>query len=118
MTRKSYPPNVVEQAQDVLVGWQHVNENLTFGTLTPATLGEELGAVSPMEAEIAGLEKMLADRRNQRDILFSNMWQEVKRIRAGIKANYGDDSQQYETVGGTRMSERKPRTRKAALITE
>jgi hypothetical protein len=36
----------------------------------------------------------------------------VKRVRSAIKGVYGDDSTQYEMVGGTRMSERKPRTRK------
>jgi hypothetical protein len=42
------------------------------------------------------------------------MWDKVKRVRAGVKANYGDDSQQYEMVGGTRMSERK-RMRRASI---
>jgi hypothetical protein len=37
----------------------------------------------------------------------------MKRVRAGVKANYGDDSQQYEMVGGTRMSERKTPRRTA-----
>jgi hypothetical protein len=40
------------------------------------------------------------------------MWGKVKRARAGVKANFGDNSSQYEMVGGTRLSERKPRTRK------
>jgi hypothetical protein len=41
------------------------------------------------------------------------LWDKVKRVRKGVKANYGDDSSQYEMVGGTRTSERQPRTRKA-----
>jgi hypothetical protein len=32
----------------------------------------------------------------------------VQRVRNGVKANYGDYSSQYEMVGGTRASERKP----------
>ncbi len=31
----------------------------------------------------------------------------------GVKAIYGDDSSQYEMVGGTRLSERKTYARKA-----
>jgi hypothetical protein len=31
----------------------------------------------------------------------------------GVKAHYGDDSSQYEMVGGTRLSDRKTRTHKA-----
>jgi hypothetical protein len=33
----------------------------------------------------------------------------VKRIYEGVKANYGDDSMQYEMVGRTRASNRKRR---------
>jgi hypothetical protein len=45
------------------------------------------------------------------------MWDKVKRVRAGVKANYGDDSSQYEMVGGTRLSERKPPTRRITSLT-
>ena len=113
MARKVFPSNVVEQAQDVLVGWGQVSATLAFGTLNPAALTADLTAASPLESEISKLEKQLADKRNQRDILYNNMWEKIKRVRAGVKANYGDDSQQYEMVGGTRMSERKPRARRA-----
>jgi hypothetical protein len=34
------------------------------------------------------------------------------RVRGGRKAVYGRDSSQYEMVGGTRLSERKPAARK------
>ena len=52
-------------------------------------------------------------KRNQRDLVYNGMWDKIKRVRAGVKANYGDDSQQFEMVGGTRTSERKSPTRKA-----
>jgi hypothetical protein len=29
MTHKLYPPDILTQAQDVLLGWQQVNEELT-----------------------------------------------------------------------------------------
>jgi hypothetical protein len=32
-----------------------------------------------------------------------------------VKASFGDDSSQYEMVGGTRLSDRKPRSRKVAV---
>jgi hypothetical protein len=35
-------------------------------------------------------------------------------VRAGVKAQFGDDSSRFETFGGTRLSERKPYTRKKA----
>jgi hypothetical protein len=36
----------------------------------------------------------------------------MKRIRSVIKGTYGDDSSQYELVGGTRLSDRKPYRRR------
>ncbi len=112
MSKKVFPPDVLGQAQDVLVGWGQVSPTLVFGTLSSSTLTADVTASGPLEAEISKLEIQLADRRNQRDILYNGMWDKIKRVRAGVKANYGDDSQQYEMVGGTRTSERKYRGRK------
>ncbi len=36
----------------------------------------------------------------------------IKRLRTGVKAEYGDDSTEYEKVGGKRSSERKAPVRK------
>ena len=112
MAKRIYPQDVVGQAQDVLVGWGQVSPTLVFGTLTSALLTADVTASSPLESEIIKLEIQLADRRNQRDMLYNAMWDKIKRVRAGVKANYGDDSQQFEMVGGTRTSDRKPWTRK------
>jgi hypothetical protein len=115
MKKKLYPTNVLEQAQMVLAGWSQVSTTLTFGTLNSAALTADITAVNAVEVELAKLEIQVADKRNQRDLLYLAMWDKVKRVRSGVKANYGDDSSQYEMVGGTRMSERKLRTRKPVL---
>ena len=39
--------------------------------------------------------------------------QKLVRVRLAAKVTFGDDSSQYELFGGTRRSNRKPRTRKA-----
>ena len=116
MAKRVYPQDVVGQAQDVLVGWGQVSPTLVFGTLTSALLTADVTASSPLESEIIKLEIQLADRRNQRDMLYNAMWDKIKRVRAGVKANYGDDSQQFEMVGGTRTSDRKPWTRKTVAV--
>jgi hypothetical protein len=41
------------------------------------------------------------------------LWSLVKRARAGAKAKHGDDSDEYERFGGTRLSERRPRRPKS-----
>jgi hypothetical protein len=112
MPKKLYPRDVIAMAQDILVGWGQVSATLAFGTVTQAALTADIAAAAPLEAEISKLERQLADKRNQRDVLYNSAWEKIKRVRAGVKANYGDDSQQYEMVGGKRMSERKPPVRK------
>jgi hypothetical protein len=112
MTKRVFPSDVLSQAQQVLVGWGQVSATLTFGTLNTAALTADLTAAGPLQSEIEKLEIQLADKRNQRDMLYNGIWDKVKRVRAGVKANYGDDSQQFEMVGGTRTSERKARARR------
>ena len=63
---------------------------------------------------MTNLENQLTDLRNRRDATNETLWDAVKRVRAGFKASFGDDSSQYEMIGGTRTSERKTATRKVA----
>ena len=104
---------LIHQITNVVVTNDSANLTLAFGALNQAALTADITSARMLESEISMLEIQLAERRNQRDMVYNNMWDKVKRVRAGVKANYGDDSQQYEMVGGTRTSERKPRARKA-----
>jgi len=117
MPNKPFPSDVISQAQDVLAGWAQIGSTVVFGALTSALLTTDVNGYAPLDAEINKLEKQLADKRNQRDLLCAGIWDKVKRARASVRGIYGDDSTQYELVGGTRLSDRKPRTRKA-LTTE
>jgi hypothetical protein len=109
----------IEQADDQIRKFTpketQVSATLTFGTLNPAALTADITTASTLESEISKLEIQLADKRNQRDLAYNSMWDKVKRIRAGVKANFGDDSQQFEMVGGTRTSERKSPRRTVAV---
>jgi hypothetical protein len=113
MANKPYPTDVLEQAQTVLDAWKQIKEDMVFGDLTTAMLSTDISQAGPIVAEMTNLETQLTNLRNQRDTLYQGMWDKLKRVRAGVKANYGDDSSQYEMVGGTRLSERKSPTRKA-----
>jgi len=114
MTKKPFPTDVLEQAQSVANAWEQINEEMTFGDLTFSALAGDLSNAAPIQSQIDSLETQLTNLRNQRDELFLSIWDKVKRARNGVKANYGDDSSQYEIVGGTRLSERKSPTRKAS----
>ena len=112
MAGKAYPNDVLKQAQDVSGAWNQISPTLAFGTLNAAALNADITATTALEAQIGNLETQLTDLRNKHEALNVSMWDKVKRARAGIKAAYGDDSSQFEMVGGTRASDRKPIRRK------
>lgn len=112
MTGKAFPPDVVEQAQAAFDAWNQIDPNFAVGDLHPAALQDDIAKVTPMISQANTLEAQLTDVRNRRDDLLADMWDKVKRVRNAVKGIYGDDSSQYEMIGGTRLSERKPRTRK------
>jgi hypothetical protein len=114
MTKNLYPTDVVKQAQSVQDAWDQIKADMTFGDLTLGMLTADITQSDPLEAQITNLETQLTNLRNERDDLYLSMWEKVKRVRAGVKGNFGDDSSQYEMVGGTRLSERKSPVRKAA----
>lgn len=114
MPGKPYPTDVIEQARTVSDAWRQINEDMTFGDLNLTMLTSDMQDARPIEEQLISLETQLTNLRNQRDALYTAIWEKLKRVRAGVKANYGDDSSQYEMIGGTRKSERKSPTRKAA----
>jgi len=114
VTSKSFPVDTLAQAQSVMEAWKEIDPALAVGELTPASLEADIQQAVPIQVELNSLDAQLTDLRNRRDALFSAMWDKLKRIRAGVKGIYGDDSSQYEMVGGTRMSERKSPARNPA----
>lgn len=110
---RGFPTDIAQQARSVLEAWRQMSLPATIGEITPAVLEQELQALSPIQTDLDSLDAQLTDLRNRRDALGAKIWDHLKRIRGGVKANYGDDSSQYEMVGGTRKSERKPPQRKA-----
>ena len=114
MARKPYPPNTIKQAQTVLDKWKQINPSMTLGDLTQAALEANMNKELSIQSRITTLKTELTDQQNQRDAVCSEIWEQIKRVRGGVKAIYGDDSSQYEMIGGTRRSERKRPVRKAA----
>jgi hypothetical protein len=108
-----YPPDVLSQSQETLSGWKTIDENMTVGDLTQTIFTADLATAQGFEAQISTLEAQLTNLRNQRDDSYIKVWDHTKRVRSTVKGIYGDDSTQYEMVGGTRKSERKRPTRKA-----
>jgi hypothetical protein len=114
MSSKSYPTDVLDQAGVALAAWQKIEAVPALGELTPTSFAGHLAQAQAIQVNLDALAAQLTDLRNQRDKTLATVWDDVKRVRAGMKAIYGDDSSQYEMVGGTRKSERKKPTRPAA----
>ena len=110
MSKRS-PTDILKQLNKVVIAWDMIDPNLKIGSLTLAEYQAMLDRGETIRAEIRQAEARLTDLRNQRDEVFNQSWNISVRLRQLIKGIYGDDSSQYEMVGGTRRSERKPRSR-------
>lgn len=109
-----YPTDITDEARAVVEAWREIDPALQIGGLALATLEAELAQVMALYEQIDALEARFTDLRNQRDNLGLDLWDKVKRVRAGVKSLFGDDSSQYEMMGGTRISDRKHPTRQEA----
>ena len=112
MPNKLYPTDVLEQAQSVLDALIQIDANMNVGGVNSANLSTDIAAATQLVSQMNTLEAQLTNLRNERDTRNSELWDKLKRIRNGVKANYGDDSSEYEMIGGTRRSERKAPVRK------
>jgi hypothetical protein len=117
MSGRKFPTDILTQAIEVQAGWSEIDEGMTFGPLNIGSLVMDVTHIRTIEGSLATLEAQLTELRDQRDALCEAAWDKVKRARAGVKAAFGDDSTQYNIIGGTRVSDRKP-MRKSPLPVE
>ena len=109
----SYPTDIQDQATETLGGWKKITPPLgDLRDLKQDDMAVDLAAVQPLLTQIAELDAQITDLRNKRDVIYDRLWDKTKRVRNAVKGLYGDDSSEYEMVGGKRLSERKPPTRK------
>jgi hypothetical protein len=108
MSKKQFPPDLLDQAILVHAAWARIDETLAYGPFTISMLADDITQLRSFEHAIADLESQLTDARNQREAVCLAAWDKLKRMRAGVKATFGDDSSQYEMVGCKRLSDRKP----------
>jgi len=108
MADKQYSPsNVGNQAVSIDQAWLEVGEEVVLGGVTRPEFQVAQTDLGNAENAIASAQARLTDARNQRKATRHTLWELVKRVRNGTKAQYGDDSNEYELMGGTRTSERK-----------
>ena len=109
---KTYPTDILSKLQTAVSTWKTIDPALKIGSLSVDDLEAAWGHCEAVRQEIGSLEARLTDLRNQRDEAYGTGWSYITRLRSGIKGIYGDDSSEYEMIGGTRRSERKPRSKR------
>jgi hypothetical protein len=112
---KPYPTDILKRLGAAIAVWQQIDPTLKIGSLTVTEYQSTLDRAKAIQTEIRNVEARLIDLRNQRDDVNSQSWSYIVRLRAAIKGIYGDDSSQYQMIGGTRRSDRKPRRRKKSV---
>jgi hypothetical protein len=112
MPRLKRSSNVLATARQRLAGLKSITPKPNFGSALD---------IDQYEQEIEAFSAQL-DRYNETLSLLDRLQNEIvegethikdknRRMLAATEANYGPDSSEYETVGGTRSSDRKRPTR-------
>jgi hypothetical protein len=112
MSNKNYPTDVADQGRAVVEAWREIDPALSLGGMALADMEGSLNGLGGIYAQLDGLDAQITELRNQRDAAAGDLWDRVKRVRTGVKSVFGDNSSEYEVVGGTRTGDRKPRTLK------
>ena len=107
MTNKNYPPDVADEGRAVLEAWKAIDPAFELGGMALAEMEASLNKLGGIYALLDGLDAQITELRNQRDAAGEDLWDRVKRVRTGVKSVFGDNSSEYEVVGGTRMGDRK-----------
>lgn len=105
--QQTVPTDTLEQARLILRVWQEKDINMVFGKMTLTDFLNALTEADQGEADVESALAMVESKRDLRNDKKVIVWDNVKRARSGFKSTFGDDSNEYERVGGTRASDRK-----------
>jgi hypothetical protein len=107
MAKKFIPTNLLEQAATIQDAWSRIDPKMTLGSLSLTALITDVGNLRGIETDLVSLENQLTALREQRNLMQKSTWDKLKGVRSMVKVVYGDDSLEYELMGGTRRSDRK-----------
>ena len=112
---KSFDKTIADGDQVTRV-WE-ANSTLTLGDITLPGHKADVAELVSLRKHIKDLKTELTDLVNLGNARAKTIRKTVTRARSGARAIFGPDSSQYEQLGGTRESERKPTKRKNAAKT-
>jgi O6-methylguanine-DNA--protein-cysteine methyltransferase len=105
-SRKNSPSTTFDQAQKIKETWNNIDQKATYGQISLPELEEAITKLENDEAKVSKLLDQLTGARAEREEQRYKVWDLLKRIKSGVKATYGDDSDEYKRFGGTKLSER------------
>ena len=115
MAAKISTNKVVNDLDLVIAAWA-ANPSFSMGKeITLEAVKATRADLATGETDITAEETTLTRMRNDHAALTDKGSDTVTRIRSAMRGVFGPDSTQYEQAGGTRRSERKRPTRKAAV---
>ncbi len=116
MATKVSTDKAITEANDILTVWKD-NSTVTLGELTLEQFTAKVENLDQQDKAIAAEELKLSKQRNIRDDAAQVISGLNSRFRSVVRGQFGPDSSEYEQVGGTRSSERKPNRRKTTKET-
>jgi hypothetical protein len=103
--------DIQAQANQLLRVWAE-NPKLALGDLTQAQFSDTVAAFAAARTEVDDLRNQLTRAINDLNAKAAEILAVTVRARSVARGQFGPNSTQYEQLGGTRASDRKPRTKK------
>jgi hypothetical protein len=103
--------DIKAEAEQLLRVWND-NADLALGDLTEAQFQAMVTAFNTTRASVDGMRTQLTKGVNDLNRQAAEIQEITVRARSVARGQYGLDSTQYDQLGGTRASERKPRKKK------
>ena len=107
MAKKYFPVDLPQKAASIQDAWARIDSKMTLGKVSLTNLATDISTLRGIESDMVALENQMTALRDQRRAVQQATWDKLKSARAMIKVIYGDDSMEYELMGGTRRSNRK-----------
>ncbi|WP_446012062.1 hypothetical protein [Candidatus Electrothrix sp.] len=99
-------PKLLQEAGEV----KEALEKIGAGLPDAISAAEMEARIAALQAKVSELDALNAERMrlvNEKGDIAEDLSDYIVQVRAVVKGLFGDDSSEYEMVGGTRASERK-----------
>ena len=105
--KNSSPADVREMAMDMRAAWSNIGEDAQYGEMTLAELEASIAALDTASRSIISLQDQLSVARSDYWTRRQALWDQLKRVKLGVRIRHGEESSEYERFGGTRPSQRR-----------